>query len=234
MQMNSIGPERLAFLDYAVDETFDDETVDSKEARGWGTNNSDFEAYCVDLALPDNPEGLGGIIEAQIGRSKNSVGVDLAGGSEAVALRDLLRQGFLGKALVTNYSDKPTDDDPRLYHIEGDLASRSTWANILGWQKEHAADGLDLVMHRPVGGLQNFQPFVYTSAANLLLDMIRPGGVMFCQIPRSLTRTRGQIGLNVVCSQITEREDLDRIVPSFVYPVHEEKKLDSVIITKKP
>jgi hypothetical protein len=232
--MNTIGPERLEFLEHAVDQTFDGETVASKEARGWGTNDSDFEAYCVDLALPDNPEGLGGIIEAQIGRSASNVGIDLAGGTEGVALRDLLRMGLLGKALVTNYATKPTEDDPRLDHIEGDLADRDTWTGILDWQQEHASDGLDLVMHRPVGGLQNFSPFVYTSAANLLLDMIKPGGVMFCQVPRSLTQGSGQLGLRIVCRRLAERDDIEEIIPSFVYPRHEEMKLDSTIIIKKP
>ena len=107
--MHTIGSERLDFLDGAVEENFDDETVASKEARGWGTNNSDFEAYCVDLALPNHPGGLQGIVERQIGHYEHNVGLDLAGGSDGVALQDLLNDGILGTAILTNYYDLRSD-----------------------------------------------------------------------------------------------------------------------------
>jgi hypothetical protein len=234
--MYTIGPERLDFLDGAVEEVFDDETVASKEARGWGTNNSDFEAYCVDLALPNHPEGLQGIVERHVGRHEHNVGLDLAGGSDGVALQDLLNDGILGTAILTNYYDLRTDSakqEQRLHHVAGDLAERDTWEEILVHQRHYAPDGLALIMHRPVGGLQNFAPDIYREAAHLLLDIARPGGVVLYQVPTSLTRRGREHYLELVRPSMRARDDIEEPIPSFVHGENKKPVLDSVIIVKK-
>ncbi len=46
------------------------------------------------------------IIDAQIGGESDNVGLDIAAGSDARALRDLLDSGVLRLALATNYEDR--------------------------------------------------------------------------------------------------------------------------------
>jgi len=232
--MKVIESERLAFLDGVAEEKTL-HTVASMEARGWGTNNSDFEAYCVDLALPDYPQGFAGIVEEAIGKNPNNVGMDLAGGSDGIALQDLLRDGILGTAIVTNYEDRRTSEtkqNKRLLHIAGDLVKRSTWEDIIYSQKKHAPDGLALVMHRPVGGLQNLRPAIYRNAAHLLLDMTRSGGVLFLQIPDALIAWTAKLELDIICASIESRDDIERIIPSYIYP-GALPILDSVVIVKR-
>jgi hypothetical protein len=88
-------------------------------------------------------------------------------------------------------------------------------------------------MHRPVGGLQNFAPDIYREAAHLLLDMARPGGVVFLQVPTSLTRRGCEHNLELVCPNMRARDDIEEPIPSFVHGENKKPVLDSVIIVKK-
>ncbi len=179
----------------------------------WNVNNSDIKDYSERARDMGRVGGLTAVIVEQIGREESNAGLDIAAGSNAEALTDLLDAGVLGTALATNYSDrrsKSVRSDARLGHVKGGLTRRKTWNHIIGWKNEHAPDGFALVMHRPVGGLQQLPAETYKGVAHLLLDMLRPEGLMFTQIPRSLTAKRAEYV--EICEGIKARADIDDIV----------------------
>lgn len=182
----------------------------------WGVNSSSFEDYATDAQFPDYyPGGLEGIIEEALGADSANVGMDIAGGSQARALRDLIDGGVLVKALVTNLEDLRTPEtkaDRRIDHIAGDLALRETWDTIIQWQAANAPDGLSLIMHKPFAGLQDFAPNVYERAAHTLVDMLRPGGIFFTQVPKSLHAQPK--ALLATYRRLLERPDVRGIIPS--------------------
>ena len=208
----------------------------------WFTNDSTLADYFQVGTLPDHPEGVGSFIFNRIGH--DNVGIDLAGGTNGVALRGLLRADVIHKGLFTNYQDhrgriheRPNGlvnnehnlSQEGIDHIEGDIISPDTWQRIIDWQQQNAPDGAGVVLWRPDGALQNLPPSFYHGAAHVVLDMIRPGGVLFTQIPTSLRhdwshrydlsaidQDRGVIAeqLLEVCTSITDREDVDEVIVS--------------------
>lgn len=182
----------------------------------WRVNNSTFQEYAADVQLsPYYPEGLEGIVEEALAAHDTNVGLDIAGGSQAQALRDLVDRGILTKGLVTNLEDLRTPEtkaDTRIDHIAGDLALRRTWDGIVTWQTTNAPEGLALVMHRPFGAMQDFPPAAYDGAAHTLLDMIRPGGVLFTQVPKRLFAWPPDA--LAIYRGLLERPDVDDIILS--------------------
>lgn len=179
----------------------------------WSTNDSSIEEYSK-ARFPGYSGGLLEVLDIHIGRDADSnVGMDVAGGSQGRALRDLFRLGFLGSGLVTNYWDMREEEtcaDTSLSHVAGDLATAAVWRKILEWQQQQAPDGLAVVMHRPYGALQDQPPSVYEGAAHLLLDMIRSGGVFFTQVPRPLGKN-AEAG-RAVYRSIYSRPDVAKIL----------------------
>lgn len=204
----------LVFLDGAVDGSsgYEHDWLSEYGDLSWMVNNSSLTDYSRRAYIHGHPEGLSGLISAQIGQSEENAGLDLAAGTSARALRDLLESGVLGLALATNYEDlMPADtaNDSRLSQITGDLTEPQTWHRIRKWKNLYASQGFKLVMHRPVGGLQELSPHTYSGAAHFLLDMVQPGGMMFTQVPRRLVKE--QSPLAELCHSIRSRPDVGEV-----------------------
>lgn len=181
----------------------------------WRINNSGLDDYFSPVTLADHPEGVLGIIEEQIGADEGNAGVDIAGGRNGIALRQLLKMGILEKALVTNYRDRRNPVarmNRRLDHVRGDILAPRTVRRIIEWQERHAPEGLALVLHRPDGALQDISPDFYEGGVHLLLDILRPGGLMFTQIPYSLRRGRYTSSLSPICESVVNRPDVESVI----------------------
>jgi hypothetical protein len=212
--------------------------------RSWGINDTPFRQYTADAVFPHYPGGLEDIIQERIGYSDTNVGLDLAGGSQGRALRDLIKDGILTKGLVTNLEDLRTHNtksDTRLNHIAGDLAIRQTWEDIIDWQAVHAPDGLSLIMHRPMGGLQHFSQSTYRRAAHTLVDMLRPGGIFFTQVPRYSDPSRHSQPIRydqltrpniekTICQELLARPDIEQIISTEPATLRPGKPHFSIII----
>ena len=226
----------LSFLEDAVDIAFDRGSVAEHEARGWGTNDTDLESLCADLSLPDHPSGFMGILEKQLKGGEFKAGMDLAGGTNGVVLQDLLSLRLISRGLVTNLEDKRnvlTANNPYLGHVSGDLTNAKTWQDILTWQEDNTNGGFDLVIHRPVGGLQYLDANVYKSAAKLLLDNINGNGIALFQVPWGLSRKDTTKELGDVCMSIHARSDIESVIPSYVYKRDGTKQVDCVVVIKR-
>ncbi|HVA11557.1 MAG TPA: hypothetical protein VNG32_05350 [Candidatus Dormibacteraeota bacterium] len=181
----------------------------------WHTNNSSLDDYVGPVKLIDHPEGVFGVIQHQLEKMEGNAGLDIAGGRSGLAIRRLLRMGLLEKALVTNYRDRRSIVarlHPALSHVKGDIVTPKPWGQIIDWQEAQAPKGLALVMHRPVGGLQEQSPDFYKGATHLLLDMVRPGGVMFTQIPRYLRLSDTEEELHALCQSVSARPDVHQVI----------------------
>lgn len=184
----------------------------------WTTNNSTFSNYCESSGIHDAEE----TIKRQLGRLGTNVVLDIAGGTDGNALQNLLDNSIIDKGLVTNYYDSRKRHARKveaLTHIAGDILQRSTWEQIEDWRTNNAPEGFSLIMHRPFGALQNLPTGFYRGATHALLDMLRPGGILFVQIPMSLQGwLKGELGS--VCSSVRQREDIDSIhMPEPVIPI---------------
>lgn len=207
------GQHDLSFLDNAVPIEDANPFVAASGDGHWFVNDSGMQSY-TRVRFRGRNGGLLELLEEQIGRSPSNVGMDLAGGSQGQAMRDLLDAGILGEGLVTNLEDLRTKRalaHTALSHIRGDLATKAVWHKIIDWQTQHAPDGLALVMHRPIGALQEQPKNVYLGAANLLLSMLRPGGMLFSQIPRPLA-SNPEASRNAYRS-LHSRADVSQIIP---------------------
>jgi hypothetical protein len=189
----------------------------------WMSNDSSFKDYCTYSLLP--PGLIEKILQQQLGRQSHNVGMDLAGGENGQALQDLLADGTLNKALLTTYTDRRSShakEIAEIDHIAGDLVNPKTWRKIIDWKRTQAPDGLALIMHRPLGALQDLKPSTYVGATNLLLDMMRPGGVLFSEIPGALYGP----DMQTMCNALEARSDINELV------LGEDKLLTSAVIIK--
>lgn len=217
-QLREIDPN-LNFAWPDLSEGTGEEVRDS----GWLFDNSSFSDYAGNANFKRYDGGLLGIIRRQIGLNKENIGVDIAGGHKGRAISDLIHRGVIGKGMVTNYyNDYPWpiysgDVD----FISGNILRVGTWKEIIKWQRSKAPDGIDLVLHRPVGGLQDLPTEMYIGATHALLDIMKPGGVMFTQMPRTITggyrgwgHRNDKDGARKLRSAIMERDDVGRLVLS--------------------
>ncbi|HUY85295.1 MAG TPA: hypothetical protein VMU97_02150 [Candidatus Dormibacteraeota bacterium] len=186
-----------------------------KRDRLWGTNDSALDHYCDNVDLLNHSEGVAAIIQQQLAGTEGNAGIDIAGGTNGVALQNLLSMGLLEKALVTNYEDRRSLATRLrlgwfgpLKHVKGHILDTRTWSQIADWQQQVAPEGVALVMHRPDGGMQYLPPDFYKGAVHRLLDMIRPEGVMFAQVPHGL-RDRHFSSLGGICKSVATRPDVD-------------------------
>lgn len=181
----------------------------------WKVNNSSFRDYSRRAKLLGCRGGLRQIIDTQIVSGEDNVGLDIAAGAKARALRNLLDSGVLRSALATNYKDRRPRrivKDSRLEHIDGDLTDPATWRKIVEWKNHNAPHGFTLAMHRPVGGLQHLPNEIYRGAAHLVVDLVKPGGLLFTQVPRNLASDQG--ALVELCAEIQERPDVAEVITS--------------------
>lgn len=213
MHSNITRDMQFEFLDNAQIGCYEHEQLKEHGDQKWLVNSSTFADYSRRANLLGRVSGLFDIINEQIGHSQDNVGIDIAAGSTPQALRDLLDCDLLSSALSTNFEDRRPrwiKRDARLDHIAGDLITPATWSRIAQWKDHNAPEGFALAMHRPVGGLQSLDARVYFGAAHMVLDMVRPNGLMFTQIPRGVSSSI----LPHLCASIRARSDVANVITS--------------------
>ncbi len=183
-------------------------TQDSLDRMGdvqWMPNNSHLNSYGD--VYSKNGYDLTQVLEELVDKQPDNVGLDIAGGRNGVAIRELIDLGLISCGAVTNYEDT-RDEEARavaeLAHIDGDIVRPETWRKIFDWQRSVAANGLAIVLHRPHGPLQNLPYHFYLGATNAVLDWIRPGGVFCTQIPSVVLCGEGRKN---ICSALSDRGD---------------------------
>lgn len=211
------GPTQLdlQFLDGAGDAFAHQDDLHLVGDALWKVNNSSLADYAARASFYGDPGSLIEIIDDQIGQDEANAGLDIAAGSYARALRDLLDSGVIGRALATNYEDRRplyVSRDERIGHVQGSLTEAGPWAGMRAWRDQHAPQGFALTMHRPVGGLQKLPYKTYFGAAHFILDMVRSHGMLFTQVPRSLVEDA--VPLSYLCASIRERPDVRDIIVS--------------------
>lgn len=181
----------------------------------WCVNNSDIKDYSRRARIFGRNSGLLEVLKTNLNQNDPGVGLDIAAGSLAVALRDLADMELIQSGLATNYEDRRSfrvAEDQRIGHVSGDITEQRTWDEIERWRQVHAPDGFSVAMHRPVGGLQDLPDFTYEGAVHAVLDMVQDEGVFFTQIPRTLVDNPRLLG--PICKSIHDRPDVDRILSS--------------------
>ena len=207
----------MAFLDAVNQPGIDNHLSVSDE---WKINDSSFGDYCEPMTHY-GLQNLHMIVGRRLASHRRAVGIDIAGGSNGAALQDLLYVGLLCKALVTNLRDTHTQDIANLDHLEGNILSKETWVKMVAWtDKNTEGEGPAIIMHRPAGPLQYLPAETYRGAAHFLLDMLRPGGVLLCQVPLSLVNVPNKAPLARIHQSIEQRPDVESVVsfPNFFYP----------------
>lgn len=208
---DSIGIEELSFLEGLREE---DSIHEERKGDDWGINDSTYEAYFSSVRLRGYPEGVLQLMKAQLEGLEEPAGVDIAGGTNGIALQGLINAGVIDRGMATNYKDKRGDfakENPNLDHIAGNIIFPQTWISIINWVRDNAPDGAALIMHRPYGGLQGLYPSFYKGAAHKLLDLLRPGGMLFAQIPYPL-QDRPGFRNTTLCQEIRERPDIAELI----------------------
>src|SRR5664279_757815 len=166
--MTQLRGERFAALADLPNET---RLENVPENDVWVENNATFANYCEQSGL-NNIEKT---IRHQLGRLGSGAALDIAGGSDGTALQDLLGDGTVEKALLTNYYDTRTSrarSIGALAHVAGDMLEADTWDQIEAWQTANAPEGFSLIMHRPFGALQHLPADIYQTATHELLDIL--------------------------------------------------------------
>lgn len=182
----------------------------------WIVNDSGLSSYFFNVRFPGHNRGPSAVTE-RIGRNATNVALDLAGGSNGAALQDLITIGAIGKGLLTNYQDMrcpATRENPLLDHIEGDLTHRLTWERIIEWAKLNTLGGFDLILHRPMGGLQYLPTSFYSGGAQLLVELLKPGGVLFCQIPYILSDVYENPAIEEIGRELKDNPKVEEVVRS--------------------
>lgn len=193
----------------------------------WFTDDSPVSHYFDRVALPGHPEGVNNLVWGHIGY--DNAGIDLAGGANGRAITDLRRSDIVVRGLFTTYRDNRDSSSQARFrgiddidHISGDLINPYTWEQIIDWQRTNAPDGVGIVMWRPDSAMQHLPPSFYRGAAHTVLDMIRPGGVLFAQVPVSLRpewpttedKAAAAQELGKLCTSISDREDVGEVLVS--------------------
>ena len=174
----------------------------------WGVNNSSLGSYGASPLSRKSP--FAERLAAQLETQPQGVVIDIAGGNNGKAVKDLIRTGAVRSGLVTNLEDlrnRRAKRNKNLYHVAGDIIIQQTWREIDAWRQEHAPEGLAAVMHRPYGALQCLPTQFYEGALNTLLDWTMPGGVGLFQIPDMLLDD----DLSTICQRLRSRQDVANI-----------------------
>lgn len=214
----------LSFLDGVVPAAEDEPMTANAERLGyWPSNNSPIEDYGkaeFHDAIPG--ANLTDIIVNTIGRSPDNVGMDVMAGSDLVVLQQLLIEGIIGTGIGTDSQDNrapETASNSDLRFIQGDQLDEATWLAMLHDQQELAPEGLAVALWRPVGAVQYQPPHVYQGAAHAILDMVRPGGMFFSQVPARFIGNRD--ASRQVLSSLVRRGDVARIITSDPFTLSE-------------
>src|SRR4051812_35489396 len=96
--MTLIDSERFSFIEGVPEEL---KLRNAPSSDAWTNNNSSFADYCESSGILEAEK----IIKNQIGHFAIKTALDIAGGSDGVALQDLLGDSTISQGLVTNYFD---------------------------------------------------------------------------------------------------------------------------------
>lgn len=174
----------------------------------WGVNDSGIRSYGASPYSTRSP--FAAKIIAQLEKDPPGAAMDVAGGSNGVALQDLFKVGAIDRGLVTNLQDlrnRRTKRNKKLDHIAGDIILPKTWQKMSDWRQEYASEGLSAILHRPYGALQCLPVQFYEGALSTLLEWMRPGGVGLFQIPDMLPDS----DLGRICSDLAGRQDIEEV-----------------------
>lgn len=216
LEQKPINPS-LSFLEGIKQVPFEADLLDEVGDGSWTINDSSIHAYGIGVYFPKYGRNPIEAIVDRIGRKDTNVAMDLAGGSNGAALQGLMEMGVIGTGLVTNYEDRrcpATREIESLDHVEGDLTKRCTWERIIEWADLHTDGGFDLIMHRPVGGLQYLPPKIYSGAVQALIELLKPGGLIFCQIPYKLTDIHDNPEIKAIGDELKRNSKVEKIARS--------------------
>jgi len=163
-----------------------------REDRGWLVDDSHLSRFFDGVKLRN---GTPLEVMAQcIGRDPNNVGIDIAGGTNGVAMRDLVATGLVGKGLYTHFLDdrNPRLSNPNVDLVTGDLATAQPWLSIRDWQQRNAPQGFAVALHAPGLGFEKWAPDTHLTALAMLLPMMQPGAVIFTQVPIEVLKDGNQ------------------------------------------
>lgn len=209
------SPETIEDLSFLEGLREEDSIHEERKGDKWGINDSTYEGYFAGVRLRNYPQSVLQIVKARLEGTEDPVGLDIAGGTNGIALQGLINNGVIERGMVTNYRDNRSDftkENPNLDHISGNIIFPETWLSIIDWVRTNSPEGASLIMHRPYGGLQGLYPYFYEGAAHKLLDLLRPGGLLFAQIPFAV-QDRPGFRKSVLCQEIRERPDIAEVIP---------------------
>ncbi len=204
----------LHFLDGVKQTPLEAEFLDECGDGEWTVNDSGLSSYFFNVQFPGYSRGPSAVTE-RIGKHSTNIAMDLAGGSNGAALQDLISIGAIGRGLLTNFEDRrcpATRDNPLLDHIAGNLTHQDTWERIIEWANTNTRGGFDLILHRPVGGLQYLPTKFYSGCAQLLVDLLKPGGVMFCQVPYILADVHENPEITAIGKELRDNPKVEKVV----------------------
>jgi hypothetical protein len=229
----------LSFLKEVGTDDTDAALLRTTEKRsGWHKNRSPIENYGAAKFTESFPgKELYDIIVGQIGKRPGNVGMDVLGGLDGVALQQLVSSGVLSKSIdvdLRTHHGNGVSNNPKLHYVAGDILSSETWQPMIEKQAKLAPQGLALIIHRPYGALQHQPQNVYEGGAHVLLDMLRPGGVLFTQVPSTYKNNDDVV--RQTYRSLVSRGDIQRIVRADGYmngktPISNEKQ--AVLLFKK-
>lgn len=185
------------FQDREADQwTIDDSTFDSYVSMVYFREGSAHE--CINRALSNNPD---------------AVALDIAGGSNGRAIRDLIEVGTIKRGVYTRLMDNRTceQNDDSVKFFPGDLLKEQTWVDLSAIQHEYAPSGFNLVLHRPYGGLQDLAVNQYIDSIQKILDMMCSKGIFYVQIPGSPYRNPDYKMLNIIYREVLSMQDVGKI-----------------------
>jgi hypothetical protein len=174
------------------------ETSSPPSRELWSVDDSSFNSY-VDLVRFQRGFAKDLILE-RIDNDSTNVVLDIAGGSNGVAVRNLIDSELFGEGIFTNYVDNRSEEtrQSNVGFVAGDLRTSETWEALLSWQQYHAPDGFALVLHRPAGGLQDLCDDDYIKYTRTIMSMIKPGGLFYSQVPSHPLRPRSESSLQTI------------------------------------
>lgn len=150
------------------------------------------------------------VIKEHMQSLPNSTGIDIAGGSNGIAIRQCVELGIVSQGVFTNHFDvrDATTKESGLHFIEGDLLVASTWEAIKNTQRQVAPEGFGLALHRPFGALQSQDLSFYSSMASKVIDMLKPRGIFFMQIPSHFLWPRSKAEIQLLTNSIQSNESV--------------------------
>jgi hypothetical protein len=189
----------------------------------WDYNDTPFEYYGVNRTHGEASLYAHKVYEHLLVNPGVKIALDIAGGSNGRAIRDLINLGLVNSGLVTNYEDRRNESTKKiteLGHVAGDLIKQETWKKIQAWKDEFAPEGFSVIMCRPVGGLSYLPGAFYVGGLATLLDWLQPGGVGLFQIYPEAEHDG--------CEMLRNRDDIAE-----VYRDKERRGQDVALIYKK-